>query len=487
MIHIKTTFKYLDNTTTKDYILYAFYSDNQFRDILGYDGDDITFNVKDKFDKEENKKIEFLYKLLNRPIYYKLIQSFEDPKEHIYKSKLMDESLITGSYLNIGYYRPIGYKIANAMGKKTSYDVDTLIPSDEILISPYNMFDIEVKVTYYEDLSNGYNEYVYKYITSFTNELNTILRLKYKRVYLEKIQNEVVDSTIPFYIEKYTLPYVDTEFKKYHKKLFSISRLFAREFNILPIPIEHLVMHLGYTLKDIKNLMLQVKKKKYNFIFAGFGGTGVNTAYWLTELSQATSVTGLFKNVYVFDDDYIELSNVLRFPDIDVDCWRKNSYSHINPNKISLYTHNMYVALQSSKTINLYGTELDKSYIRNIHYKSKSSLINPLILYGSPDLVSRRDFISIRESLPNFNIIYATHKNNSCLVEVNPTEELDTNLASESYGVVELNIFFMNQIRMAIKLLEVLASGDFSSSEFNYSFADNKDREPIPRSYKYIF
>lgn len=485
MIHIKTTFKYL-NDNTREYKLCAFYSDSQFLDVLGYHGVDTTFDIEDKFAKK-NKKIEFLYALLNKPIYYKLLLSSENIKDQTYKSKLTDKSLVTGSYLDLGYSATIRYEVSNAIGKRISYDIDALPYNKEILLSPYDMFDVKVKVTHYEDINGDYSEYINRYTDSFTNELNRVLGLKYKKVYPKYSQNEVVDSAIPFYIENYTLQGVGAKFKKYRKKFFSISRLFAREFDVLPIPIEHLVMHLGYTIKDIKNLMLQVKKKKYNFLFAGFGGTGVNTAYWLTELSQATGVTSLFKNVYVCDNDSIELSNVLRFPDINIDGWQRNCFYYKNPNKISLYTHSMSIALQSSKTINLRESKLITFDIKNIHYKSKSSLVNPLILYGSPDLVSRREFISIRGFLPNLNIIYATHKNNSCLVEINPTEELDTNLASESYGMIELNIFFMNQIRMAIKLLEVLASGDFSSSEFNYSFADNKDRKPIPKSYKYIF
>ncbi|PPB54639.1 hypothetical protein [Campylobacter hyointestinalis] len=482
MIHIKTTFKYIVDNIAKKYALYAFYEDKHFTDTLGYFDDDTSFNVKDKFDGKENEKIEFLYKLLNKPIYYKLIPSYDDQKDYAYNNNLTDESLITGSYFDLGLSYSISYRVAKAIKGGVSYSVDSFASKKEISLSPFNMFNIEVSLTHYDDLNDSD-----KYTRTFTDELNTTLRLKYKKIYLKQVQNEVIDSTVPFYTERNTLQDIYIEFKKYRKKFFSISRLFARECGVVPIPIEHLVMHLGYTLKDIKDLMLQVKQKKYNFIFAGFGGTGVNTAYWLTEFSQATGVTNLFKNVYIYDSDTIELSNVFRFPDISIDDWCKNYYYHRNPNKIALYTHNMSIALQSSKSIKVYALNLDKSYLKNIYYGSNSSLVNPLILYGSPDLVSRRDFISIRGLLPNFNIIYATHKDNSCLVEVNPTKELDTNLANESYGMVELNIFFMNQIRMAIKLLEVLASGDFSSSEFNYSFADNKDRNAIPKSYKYIF
>lgn len=54
------------------------------------------------------------------------------------------------------------------------------------------------------------------------------------------------------------------------------------------------------------------------------------------------------------------------------------------------------------------------------------------------------------------NFIGATHANTSCSLWLNPKQDQDIQV--ESYGMIQLGGFFMNQLRLAIGLLEVLAS-----------------------------
>ena len=64
------------------------------------------------------------------------------------------------------------------------------------------------------------------------------------------------------------------------------------------------------------------------------------------------------------------------------------------------------------------------------------------------------------------NFIAATHANTSCSLWLNPKQEQDIQV--ESYGMIQLGAFFMNQLRMAIGLLEVLATRtNFSEQDQN--------------------
>ena len=82
------------------------------------------------------------------------------------------------------------------------------------------------------------------------------------------------------------------------------------------------------------------------------------------------------------------------------------------------------------------------------------------IIYGAPSLSARAEMTEFG------NFIAATHANTSCSLWLNPKQEQDIQV--ESYGMIQLGAFFMNQLRMAIGLLEVLATRtDFTEQDQN--------------------
>ena len=84
--------------------------------------------------------------------------------------------------------------------------------------------------------------------------------------------------------------------------------------------------------------------------------------------------------------------------------------------------------------------------IQLVNNKLKSKIVT----YGAPS-IANRNFLS---SLGNF--VSATHANNTASLWLNPTS--DDNLQIETYGLIQLNSFFMNQLSMAIEFLKILAT-----------------------------
>jgi hypothetical protein len=272
------------------------------------------------------------------------------------------------------------------------------------------------------------------------------------------------------------------------KTIYTISPWFAQYFGAQQVPTEQLCRILGYSLKDLKALITRAKRNEYSISFVGYGGTNVNTIHWLTEIMKITQSVNLFKFIEVYEPDTIEISNLLRFP--------KNPYiensvptdSHLNTaSKLRLLEPVELSLLSKTKPV----IKTDRINGRSLPYRCKGGSYNyelggthpniKHIFYGAPNIDTRASF----EDIGHF--ISATHNGNDAHLWLNPTQ--DSDLQVESYGLIELTPFFMNQLRLAIGLLEILAEGNLDLEEkdkllLEYSF-DGQSKLPTNRTYNF--
>ena len=275
----------------------------------------------------------------------------------------------------------------------------------------------------------------------------------------DKKSNVVIDSYIPkMMVDELT----GLSLEPIPQTAYTISAFFAEKYGIRQLNIETLLEVLGYNKAEINKLFVAVKKQKLNMIFAGLGGTGANTFHWLSEMMVYTGQTNLFQNVSVYDRDKVELTNLLRFPfsvtNIESKYGKKtemfSNYGRLSANPP--YVLSEFLQLNSRSTS--LRTTRDPS-LENIILSQKegeTTLYTSVprentFIYGAPDLESRKRF-------ENFKFISATHGDDECSLIIKPL--IDTSLQTESYGLIRLSSFFMNQLRMAIALLEFLAADD---------------------------
>lgn len=265
---------------------------------------------------------------------------------------------------------------------------------------------------------------------------------------------------------------------------FAISEGFASRFSVPLVPLEALIDSLGFSIDDIRNLMLEVKKLKYSIVFVGYGGTGLNTHHWLSKLSEMCKVNSIFVDGVIMDAEKVDFSNTLRFP-IDLNKIKVKNRSTSGKltfvNKIDLLPKydRLFItrtAISSFLTPS-FNSQVTRNRTINANYTSSSERDNSkyvtcnddrIIFYGAPN-------IATREQLKNVNFIAGTHGDNECSLMVKPA--VDAEMQHESYGIIQLNVFFMNQLRMAIALLEFLATKpNFKTLDnttvFKYNFAD---------------
>lgn len=313
-------------------------------------------------------------------------------------------------------------------------------------------------------------------VSFYNNYLKDQIRTRY--AFFERPRdgkkNIIVDSLFPRLIYKYGFSSdtpIPTMRADIPKTAIAISPFCASLLGVQRMEIEQLCLVLGYTKKAIAKLCRDVKKKNKTFVFVGAGGTNINTAHWLTEMCKMSNVQGIFKEVRVFERDTAELSNLLRFPKDPATIRAKASI--IGNDKLNIIAddveylgrycefHRKYIPDSTNKyPPYLYKTTSIRNPDTNALERIETTLRNPenTVLYGAPTIESR-DAIS-----KGGNFICATHADSSCSMWLNPKQGDDLNIQIESYGMIQLGTFFVNQLKMAITLLELLASEDLDLS-----------------------
>lgn len=287
------------------------------------------------------------------------------------------------------------------------------------------------------------------------------------------LSNVIMDTYLPRYLYKHKMATDIFSREPIPSTAVSISPLTAKILGTKQMELEQMIRILGYQRKDIKRLMLAVKARDLNFVFVGAGGTGINTAHWLSEMARLVSIPYLFKRVHVYEEEDTEVSNLLRFP---IDPSTINGSSTEKTNIIKKYVRHLsklepeyssYYIASTNKyhPHNIFDTHIDDD--SNVTYQTKQNTI----LYGAPDLETRQDLSTCG------SFISATHADTGCFMYLNPKQDLSIQV--ESYGMIQLSQFFMNQLRMAIQLLEILSDSELDLSEqdkelFKYSFDGNK-------------
>lgn len=276
------------------------------------------------------------------------------------------------------------------------------------------------------------------------------------------LSNIVIDNYAPKLMHMTQLDAQNLQNISLPKTAYAISPWFAQYFGVQQIATEQLCRILGFSVKDIKDLITKVKRKGYSISFIGYGGTGVNTIHWLTEMLKMTQTINLFNFIEVYEPDSLEISNLLRFPKnpyVEANVYNYNQASKlrllsaVEQRMLSKNTPYISTSTVDASSGMPYGSKaMSYSYERNAYVTRPNH-----IFYGAPDINTRNSF----EGIGHF--ISATHNGNKAHLWLNPTQ--DTDLQVESYGLIELTPFFMNQLRLAIGLLEYLAQPDLDLTQ----------------------
>ena len=274
---------------------------------------------------------------------------------------------------------------------------------------------------------------------------------------------------------------------------YAISEYFANMTSTRQLPIQYMVEMLGFKKAKLKSLLLKVKSKKQKMIMVGFGGTNANTWWWLSKMAEWTGIINIFDTIAVVDDDSVELHNILRFP------FDLNNMSGHDTFKTSMFNNHAQLTKKYIAKKDLFPCSIldltnewigigARSPANAIRYSEDNAIsfidLENTFIFGAPTIRSRSELYDMK-------FIAATHGDNHCSMTICP--EVDNGLLTESYGMIRLNTFFMNHVRMAIGLLEFIASDDpekwaeKNKRIFEYNFKKAVDNNELCKTEKNIF
>lgn len=296
---------------------------------------------------------------------------------------------------------------------------------------------------------------------SFETYLQTQLFTRYStplRVRDDDFKYTILDTYAPFLlvsniIDNQLQSNINNNFPRYK----AISPFTAQLLNVDQIPLTTIITNfLKKDLDSIKQTLLRIKSKSMTIVFAGVGGTGTNSIIWLSELLNILGLHNIFDEVHIYEKDLADFSNLFRFP---VPLTRYTSIEDIKLPKTSL--------------IKSYTTSLSSSVYFHEHFLESISdypslLLTPeskakpnVVVYGAPS-IANRNFLS---SVGNF--VSATHANNTASLYANPIA--DETLQVETYGLIQLNSFFINQISMLLGFLDMLDTDAYMAYDHHYA------------------
>ena len=466
--------------------------------------------IENKIDEISLNDLGDLYSFLEDAIIYKQSYTYDENPilntgAKVFSNKYKED--IYSSYSNTGAFKQL---ISDSI---LTHNTPFRLRKNESLLIPY-LIQRASSILSIKVIPISTQEYHHSF-TKFKKDIFKDISeaLAHRYAVLEKpgkVRNLIVDSFLPQYFikHKFNLENIQEEFRNISSTATMIHRGFARMLGIRELPLDDMLAMVGYTKERITELLTNVRAKKLNIAFAGYGGVGTNTVYWLTELCNMSNIQGLFNKIIISDFDRLSLDNVFRMPNPfkTFSALKHKDMIFNDPN--SRYTRTAYCenSLYKTQTIPTdsfkalstkapyYGTRpLDGSTFNENHI---DHLYN-WIVYGAPDIESRKLFSKALNrdfpERPNYYdncladhikaFISATHGDDNCGLVINPSYlENESNLMMESYGIIQLNVFFFNQLKLAISFLEVLEKysldelNEFRDKEFlkDYSIVNNQ-------------
>jgi len=376
---------------------------------------------------------------------------------------------------------------------------------DSVVAMDYNVID-----DYYKTKGSFYAHNSSR--VEFKDILKNRLQPRYVKTEIpKKHKNIVIDSAFLselIYNEKVTNEYLrngnfleNNKDFKINPSYYAISSYIATILGVEKIPTMDICLMLGYDLKKIKSLLIKVRKKGLHLVNIGFGGFSRNFMYILKEISYLANEYKIFNNIYIFENDKIEFSNIWRFMDTD---WIEacNAYNPYEPvlkypiNSLNGFmeyqtgnaNYNSYEELRRKMigaiddTINYYAVNKTHNFSRfcNVLFKRKfqslakknvflrrelfdfdyinHDIANTAIFIGATDITTRERFFN-----SDLNFLCPIHHNKDMYLWSKP--EVKNSIMVESYGLIDLNRFFISVYAITFKILEAIANDNIDKKD----------------------
>ena len=241
------------------------------------------------------------------------------------------------------------------------------------------------------------------------------------------------------------------------KNIFALTDSTCEYMNVNKVPDRIILKFIEHSKTELRGVLSKLKKREHQLFVLGVGGSGSNLLYWMSEFARIAGYDNLFKSIWVVDNDKYEFDNLPRIPFVPTDGTLKVSSIPVR-----------LMDRLSSKII------YDNNY--------SSTFPADYIIVGAPDMATRQQLASY-----GHNWIALTHKDKNISLRVNPP--VDVGFLNETYGLISLEKFYLNQMYAAMEFIKFLADADdeMISSLLNPSVEERRPHIPILDLFSYAY
>ncbi len=259
--------------------------------------------------------------------------------------------------------------------------------------------------------------------------LKQILNNKIKEKYKYNTQNE---SCIPFLILSYQ-SVVNSSYSPNSKNFVTVDKQYT--FDDL---LKKNIAYNYYKTLDFE----KIRDKQINLTIIGYGGFMINMMHFIELMRRKNTTGNIFKRISIYEDDKLSLLNSFRVYQ-DLLQTRNNTN-----NKMDLFQVNNGIA---------YSIDM-----RNRRF-CKDDIEDNYIHIGSPDFETRK-------ILENKNFLFFGHSNEDTIIHKSPV--IDSDMAVETYGKMDIAIFFEAVLSSTIMFLYTLQNYDIEDIDHNTLISD---------------
>lgn len=257
----------------------------------------------------------------------------------------------------------------------------------------------------------------------------------------EELSGKLVDTLAPTYMADYTqIHNFDTR---------TMSPMLATLIGVRHIPFNVMLRIAGVDMSKLKVAMRKLKEKELTFVSVGYGGLSINVLHFLSLLAYRVNVDDVFKKLHIYEEDNISFTNIMR---IYKDLTHFQCSFGDRLNKLHIFEDE-----NLAEKVMLHKYYLKEEFIGDVG--------DDVVFFGAPDFETR-------DMLQKYNFIFGGHSGNNVAFVYKP--KVDSDLTIESYGTINLGVFFLNMLKAAEHLVYTLLDDYRKEDEVIFEFNAKK-------------
>ena len=250
-----------------------------------------------------------------------------------------------------------------------------------------------------------------------------------------------------------------------------ISPNLAHIFGGFSVPFEELLEKAGITKDWMVDTLQRIRARRIVLISVGYGGATINLLHFIAKFVEISGVHNPFRYLVLYENDDLSVLNTLRIykPVAKVTCGfgAQNKMALISQGPERLLSEHI---ITTPEYLTQAHTHMEKDANGDLVTKLTVESISErpgVVFFGAPDFAGR-ELLQGPNTAP---FLFTGHSGNE--IDIWRKPQIDGSLTVESYGKIDLSVFFLNLLHGAKGLCDILADGSYEGESDQLLFRHN--------------